>query len=105
MTTTWRLHTIALVLLLGFAGGWRQSTIGPADLARLESTAVDLDRQIQTLSSTDHSLADQASKSLGELRDDIAYLRVKLRRDVSVSPAEYAELRDRLETLRVRLQN
>jgi hypothetical protein len=105
MTPRIRVHTIALVALVALAAAWRQATIGPSDLARLESTAADVERQIQTVGKTDSSLADQSTKSLADLRDEIAYLRVKLRRDGSVSAAEYAEVRDRLETLRVRLQN
>lgn len=99
------LHIIALAVVVATAAAWRQSTIGTADLGRLESTAADLDRQIQAVSRTDASLADQSTKALADLRDEIAYLRVKLRRDGSVSPAEYSEVRDRLETLRVRVMN
>jgi hypothetical protein len=91
-----------LLLLSGLVSA--QTAVTSADIARLEATAADLAKPLDTLSRTDPMLAASASKTLADLRDDITYLRVKLRRDGSVTGAEYSDVRDRLETLRVKVE-
>ena len=44
-------------------------------------------------------MAAEAKKTLVDLRDDITYLRVKLRRDGAVSRDDYGDVRDRLDGL------
>ena len=90
-----------LVLLLGGVPR-AQEAVNPGDINRLESSASDLDKQIKGMESFDPRFAAETQKSLVDLRDEIAYLRVKLRRDGSVTRAEYADVRDRLETLRAK---
>lgn len=79
-----------------------QAPVTAADLTRLETTVGEIQRQVETLSRTDATLATDVTRSLADLRDEVAYLRVKLRREETVTRDEYAALRDRLETLRVR---
>jgi hypothetical protein len=99
-----RIQTViaALVLLLGCVMTAAQVAVSPGDITRLETTAADLDKQIRVVESSDPRFAADAQKSLADLRDEIAYLRVKLRRDGAVTGAEYSDVRDRLETLRVK---
>lgn len=95
---------ICLVVLFGagaLAAG--QTPIGAADVDRLDSTVAEIDRSIKTIAPADQTLAAQSAKTLAELRDDVVYLRVKLRRDGAVTRAEYTDVRDRLETLRTRV--
>ena len=73
-----------------------------ADLARLDETAAGIRREATALRATDATLAAEVERTLADLSDEIAYLRVKLRREGSVTRDEYASLRDRLETLRVK---
>jgi hypothetical protein len=79
-----------------------QTAVTAADLSRLESSAADIDRLLTDLRKTDPTLATQVEKSLAELREDITYLKVKLRRESAVTREEYAGVRDRLETLRAK---
>jgi hypothetical protein len=81
-----------------------QAPVTAADLTRLETTASDIARQVETLRTSDPTLAGDVTESLTELRDEITYLRVKMRKDGAVTRDEYGALRDRLETLRVRAQ-
>jgi len=90
--------------LLIVASAAAQVAVTVADLDRLDRTAGDIEKQIRTIESTDPTLASSTGKSLADLRDEVTYLRVKLRRENAVTRAEYAEVRDRLETLRVRVQ-
>jgi len=71
---------VVAVLALG-AGLRAQVAVTTADLVKLEATAGAVDQQIKGVETTDPTLATDVRKTLGELRDDIAYLRVKMRRD------------------------
>jgi len=102
-TLTLALFTIALSLpIQAFQAA--QSPVTAADLSRLENTAGDIGRQVTALRKTDATLANDVDRTLGDLNDEITYLRVKMRKDGSVTREEYTALRDRLETLRVKAQ-
>src|SRR5262245_58475783 len=81
-----------------------QAAVTAADITRLENTAADIGRQVTALRKTDPTLANDVDRTLGDLNDEITYLRVKMRKDGSVTRDEYSALRDRLETLRVKSQ-
>ena len=97
---------LALVLALpavkaqGSAGA--QGPVTSADLIRLDRTADDIAGRADALKGTDPTLADEISKRLADLRDDITYLKVKLRKEGSVGRPDYADVHDRLETLKNR---
>jgi hypothetical protein len=79
-----------------------QTAVTSLDITRLETSAAEIDKLVPDLRKTDPTLASQVEKSLAELREDITYLKVKLRRESGVTREEYAGVRDRLETLRVK---
>nr|PZN84341.1 MAG: hypothetical protein DIU54_11815 [Acidobacteriota bacterium] len=94
-----------MLLAVGFvapAAVLAQAVVTAGDIDRLEATAADIQQQIESLRSSDPTLASEVSEALADLRDEVAYLRVKLRREGTVTRQEYADIRDRLETLRVR---
>ena len=100
-----RILRTALVLVVALATAtpvWAQTAVTAADITRLETGASEIRRQAATLKQTDATLAADVERSLTDLDDEITYLRVKMRREGSVSRDEYTALRDRLETLRVR---
>jgi hypothetical protein len=102
MRMVWRVFTVGALGLVLVAGLQAQAAVTQADLARLDATASEIDKQIAALRDDDPTLAAEAERSLAMLRDDLTYLRVKLRRNETVTRTEYAELRDKLETLRLR---
>jgi hypothetical protein len=81
-----------------------QTPVSADDITRLENSASVIRQQLPSLRQKDASLASEVEKSLGDISDDITYLRVKLRREGAVSRDDYNGLRDRLETLRIRAQ-
>ena len=98
-----RLRLVPLLALFALAPVVSaQTAVTAADITRLESSAADIDKLLANLRKTDPTLASQVEKSLAELREDITYLKVKLRRESAVTREEYAGVRDRLETLRVK---
>src|SRR5512141_2630291 len=99
---TVRHTTLILLLLVSATAAWVQAPVTTADIARLESAAGEIDRQVTTLKRTDPTLAAEVGRALADLRDEVTFLRVKLRREGAVTRSEYTDVRDRLETLRVK---
>jgi hypothetical protein len=93
---------LVIVAVFAALAGAQQTPVTTAELARLDSTIVDIERQLVNLKKTDLTLAGEVERSLNDLRDEAAYLRVKLRREGSVTRTDYNSVRDRLETLRLR---
>jgi HAMP domain-containing protein len=97
-----RLFVVVLVAMAVSAPAWAQAAVTESDLARLEATVQEIDKQVAALKPTDPTLAAEVETSLASLREEVTYLKVKLRREGVVTREEYAGLRDRLETLGVR---
>jgi hypothetical protein len=94
-----------LILVVGVAAVLRaQTPVTSADLTKLEATADDIAKKADGLRTSDPTLAAGITKKLTDLRDDITYLKVKMRRGETVSRDEYTLLRDKLETLRITAQ-
>lgn len=99
---TLRIVALAVaVVLAGVGTAGAQTAASEADINRLESSASEVARLATTLKTTDPTRAADVEKQLTALREEIVYLRVKLRRG-GVTRDEYSDVRDRLETLRVR---
>jgi hypothetical protein len=84
------------------AGAQNQPAVSSADLSQLETTVANIRARVTTLRTTDPTLAADVERSLTDLNDEVTYLRVKMRREGSVTREEFTAVRDRLETLRVR---
>lgn len=96
---------LSLVVVLGLSPMLRaQAPVTSADLTRLETTADDIAKKADGLKTSDPTLSAGITKKLADLRDDITYLKVKMRRGETVSRDEYTALRDKLETLRITAQ-
>jgi len=104
MMRTLRLLTLLIVGLPLAVVAVAQTAVTEADLTRLETTAGDIARQVPTIEKTDATLAGEIRKTLATLQEEITYLKVKLRREGAVPRADYGDVRDRLETLRVKAQ-
>jgi len=99
---TLRILALGLVVVLAGVGtAWAQAAATESDINRLDVSAAEVARLATTLKAADPTRAADVEKQLASLREEIVYLRVKLRRD-GVTRTEYADVRDRLETLRVR---
>jgi hypothetical protein len=94
-----RRSTIVLLGCVLAVSAWRQAAITTADITRLETTAGDVEHQIGVIQATDPTLASDARRTLQDVRDDITYLRVKLRRNETITRSEYSDVHDRLDTL------
>jgi len=78
-------------------------TVSPTDIQRLQDLVYDVGRDVSALRARgDVTFAGRLDDELGDLRDEVIYLKVKVRKEGRVSRMEYADLRDHLEDLRAR---
>jgi hypothetical protein len=92
----------AVVVTLGLAGLASAQEMSSADLQRLEASTNAAAADIASLRKSDPARARTLQDELDEIRDEVTYLQVKLRKERTVSRSEYADVRDRLDDLRAR---
>jgi hypothetical protein len=95
---------VAVALAMFSAPGYAQqsSSVTQADVQRLQDNVYLADRDISQLRSRDATRANQFVTELDDLRDEVVYLKVKLRKERTLSRTEYADVRDKIEDLRSR---
>jgi hypothetical protein len=80
----------------------QSSSVTQADVQRLQDNVYLADRDVSQLRGRDAARATQLMTELDDLRDEVVYLKVKLRKERTLSRAEYADVRDRIEDVRSR---
>jgi hypothetical protein len=90
----------ALLLVWGVVPAAAQANVTGADIQRLQDSVYDVSRDLSAVRARDARLADSLQAQLDDLRDEVIYLKVKLRKD-TVSRAEYTDLRDRIDRVGV----
>ncbi len=76
-----------------------QTSVSTADIQRLQDRIYDASSDVSRIRSQDAELASQLQGDLDELREEVIYLKVKLRKEGSVPRAEYTALRDRIDSI------
>jgi hypothetical protein len=79
-----------------------QQTVNAGDIQRLQDQAYQAGGDVSRLRTSDPNLASRLETELDDLRDEIVYLKVKMRKEGTVNRTEYSELRDRLQDIRGR---
>ena len=104
MNSIRRIATVSAVLVaLAVPVAARQGTsVTPADVQRLQDNIYLAERDIQQARSRDNARATKLTSELDDLRDEVIYLKVKLRKERTLSRAEYGDVRDRIDDLRAR---
>src|SRR5215510_12542601 len=92
----------ALAALATPAAAQQGSTVTQADVQRLQDNVYLAERDVQQTRSRDSARATQLSTELDDLRDEVIYLKVKLRKERTLSRTEWADVRDRIDDLRSR---
>ena len=100
MTFMIRAALAALVAVSLAAPALAQSSVTQADIQRLQDNVFQAERDINQMSNRDSARANELRDELDDLRDEVIYLKVKLRKERSVTRSEYADVRDRIEDLR-----
>jgi hypothetical protein len=90
---------VAAALMLAVPAA-AQSTVSSSDIQRLQDEIYQASTEISRLRSTDGSTAARLQEDLDELRDEVTYLKVKIRKEGNVARTEYSDVRDRIQNLR-----
>ena len=104
-----RIHRLALTTLMvtglsvsAALAGQQNFSVTEADIQRLQDSVYQAGTDVSQLRSRDADRAGLLQTELDELREDVIYLKVKLRRERSLTRSEYADARDRIEDFRTR---
>lgn len=93
-------RAMALTLLLPLtAVAQPAGSATQADLDDLQAQVSAVSQRVERLRLTDPSQASRLERDLDLVREDVTYLRVRMRRESSVPRSEVAAVRDRLTTL------
>lgn len=99
---------LPFILVLGLAlpaAAQLNTNVTQTDIQRLQDNVFQAGNDIQTLRGRDATRAGDLQTELDDLRDEVIYLKVKLRKESSLTRREYAEVRDRIEDVRTRARN
>jgi TolA-binding protein len=97
---------LALVVASGAsAPAVAQATVTASDIQRLQDRVYDASSEIARARARNGDEAARMQADLDDLRDEVIYLKVKLRKDGSVSRTEYSDLRDRIDQLSTRARS
>lgn len=102
LNTSGTLALAIVALLLQSSPAHAQAGVANTDIQRLQDDVYQASRDIQQARSRDGQLASQLQSELDDVRDEVTYLRVKLRKGEPIPSAEYADVRDRIENIRAR---
>lgn len=90
---------IAAAVVLSVVPALAQGQLTQADIQRLQDSVFDATADVTRLRQRDARLAEGLERELDDLRDEVIYLKVKLRKS-GATRAEYSDLRDRIDRLR-----
>jgi hypothetical protein len=88
--------------LAASAAGQQNANVTQADIDRLQDNVYQAGTDVSQLRGRDATRANQLQAELDALREEVIYLKVKLRKERSLPRYEYSDVRDRIEDLRTR---
>jgi len=94
---------VAAALMLAVPAG--AQTVSSSDIDRLQNDVYQASSDISRLRSTDSTAASRLQDELDNLRDEVTYLKVKLRKEGNITRSDYTEVRDRVQDLRSRARS
>src|SRR5262245_391077 len=101
MLTTIRVAVASVAILAAAsAASAQQAAVTQADIQRLQDNVYLADRDVSQLRNRDSARASQLQTQLDDLRDEVVYLKVKLRKERTLTRSEYGDVRDRIESVR-----
>ena len=96
-----RVFVIAAVMFVpAIAAAQSQTPVTASDIQRLQDDVYQAGSDLSRLRSSNPESASRLQSQLDELRDEVIYLKVRLRREGSVPRTDYLEVRDRVQALR-----
>ena len=95
---------VATLMMLAATASAQTAKVTETEIQRLQEQVYQISNEIARLRA-DADTTDQLEAELTELRDEVIYLRVKMRKGGGVTRTEYADVRDRLQGLRTRVRS
>ena len=86
-----RASITAALLAVATSVASAQQSVSTSDIQRLQDQVYQAGSDVTRLRSTDSTQASRLETELDDLRDEVVYLKVKLRKDGTVSRSEYAD--------------
>lgn len=77
-------------------------TVTSSDIQRLQDQVYQASGDVSRVRSTNPDMASRLQGELDDLRDEVVYLKVKIRREGSINRSDYTDVRDRLQEIRSR---
>jgi hypothetical protein len=93
---------LALVATLSGITHAQVNSVTTAEIQRLQDSVYDASRDVAQLRARDATLAAQLQGELDDARDEAIYLKVKLRKNETITRNEYLDLRDQIDRIRSR---
>jgi hypothetical protein len=93
---------VVCAALVAPAAAGQGSSVTQADVQRLQDNIYLAERDVQQARGRDATRAAQLSTELDDLRDEVIYLKVKLRKERTLGRSEWADVRDRIDDVRSR---
>ena len=97
--TRWAATAFALLLLLPAVA--HAQAVTPAEIQRLQDDVYQASSDLTRMRG-EAATVSKMREELDDLRDEVIYLKVKLRKDGTVARSEYNDVRDRIQALRSR---
>jgi hypothetical protein len=89
-----------MIAALALATPLYAQNVTTTDIQRLQDQVYDAGNEVSRLRSRDPNLADRLQSQLDDVRDEVIYLKVKMRKEGSVSRNDYADVRNRVDSIR-----
>jgi hypothetical protein len=80
--------------------GTSRPPVTASEIQRLQDQVYDANNEVSRLRSRDQATADRLEARLDDVRDEVVYLRVKLRKEGNVSRNDYDGVRSQIESIR-----
>jgi hypothetical protein len=96
---------VAALVVTALAAPARAQNVTQVEIQRLQDNIFQAGTDVSQLRGRDATRANQLQTELDDLRDEVIYLKVKLRKDRTLARTEYADVRDRIEDLRTRARD
>ena len=91
---------LALMLAAPASAQMAQGSVTTTDIQRLQDQVYDAGNEVSRLRGRDQATADRLQAQLDDLRDEVVYLKVKLRKEGSVNRADYNDVRRHVDAVR-----
>src|SRR6476646_9809205 len=100
--SVWRHACAVAVIALAAAMPASAHSVTTSDIQRLQDQVYDTSNDISRLRSTNPDTAAHLQSELDDVRDEVVYLKVKMRKEGNLNRNEYTDVRDRLQSLQSR---